>query len=37
MREDEAMFQNPPAMYRPAPLWVWNDDISEAKLLEASA
>ena len=26
------LFNNPPARYRSAPLWVWNDDMSEAEI-----
>ncbi len=25
-------FKNPPAAYRPAPLWVWNDDLTEKQI-----
>ncbi|MEW6744387.1 MAG: glycosyl hydrolase [Planctomycetota bacterium] len=28
----EARFADPPASYRPAPLWVWNDDLQEQEL-----
>lgn len=25
-------FQNPPAQYRPAPLWVWNDEMTKEQI-----
>ena len=25
-------FKNPPALYRPAPLWVWNDEMDDAEI-----
>ncbi|RKP54461.1 hypothetical protein D7Z26_14030 [Cohnella endophytica] len=33
-RTESARFQNPPSAYRPAPLWVWNDEMSEPRLRE---
>ena len=32
MKELLALFKNPPAEYRSAPLWVWNDDMSEESI-----
>ena len=31
------LFQNPPAEFRSAPLWVWNDDITEDQIGEQLA
>ena len=33
-KEVLTMFQDPPAMYRGAPLWVWNDRVSETQIEE---
>ncbi|OCT12820.1 hypothetical protein A8709_21000 [Paenibacillus pectinilyticus] len=30
----EMPFHNPPSMYRPAPLWVWNDDMDKPRIRE---
>lgn len=32
LSETRAHFHNPPAAFRPAPLWVWNDDLQEEEL-----
>ncbi len=30
-------FQNPPALFKPAPLWVWNDEMTDAEIDEQLA
>ena len=32
LKEARARFKDPPAAYRPAPLWVWHDDLQEEEL-----
>ncbi|MCD9022503.1 glycosyl hydrolase [Cohnella silvisoli] len=32
MNEWKDRFADPPALYRPAPLWVWNDDMTEEQI-----
>ncbi|MEI8309719.1 MAG: glycosyl hydrolase [Verrucomicrobiota bacterium] len=29
---ESTLWQNPPAMFRPAPLWVWNDELEPAEI-----